>query len=144
VHTIAFRKGRSSAEVTDPAVGIATNPSVVFSEGQLNSLAVGMFAALSLSVDVPVPFIMLDDPMQSVDGANVLGVADLCRELGVKRQLLVTTHDRRFAAVLTRKLAPREEHSKAIVLRLRGWRPQGPDVETYQLPVSVPPILGVA
>lgn len=146
VHKFAYRKGRTSARVEDTSTKTAANPSIVFSDGQLNTLAVAIFSAVALAVpNPPIPFLMLDDPLQALDAPNVLALADLCRDLRDHRQLIVTTHDRRFAAVLERKLAPREEGRTTRVLHFTGWRPDGPAVEAQMLPLDVPaPVLDVA
>jgi len=139
LHKFAHRKGRTSTRVRDPFEGPTANPAMVFSDGQLNALAVAIFSAVALAVpDTPMPFLMLDDPLQALDAPNVLALADLCRELRDRRQLIVTTHDRRFASVLERKLAPREEGRSTRVLRFTGWRPEGPTVEAETLPVDIP------
>jgi DNA repair exonuclease SbcCD ATPase subunit len=84
-----------------------------------------------------LPFMVLDDPLQAMDAMSVLGFADLCRRLREGRQLIVTTHDRRFADILERKLAPREASSRTRVVELTAWTREGPTVEARELGTQV-------
>ena len=45
------------------------------------------------------------------------------------RQLVFSTHDRRFAGLLERKLTPRELDERTLVLEFAGWDRSGPDLE---------------
>jgi DNA repair exonuclease SbcCD ATPase subunit len=117
--------------VRDPQRGIDANPLLVFSEGQLNVVALSYFLGMALNArDAMLPFLVLDDPLQALDTIAVLGFGDLCRRIRDHRQLLVTTHDRRFADILARKLAPREPGDTTIVHEFEGWTREGPSVRT--------------
>jgi VIT1/CCC1 family predicted Fe2+/Mn2+ transporter len=95
--------------VRDPQRGIEANPQIVFSEGQLNVVALSYFLGMALNAgDLTLPFLVLDDPLQALDTIAVLGFGDLCRRIRDQCQLIVTTHDRRFSDILVRKLSPRE------------------------------------
>lgn len=83
-----------------------------------------------------MPFVVLDDTLMALDVVNVLGFADLCRRLREQRQLIVTTHDRRFASLLARKLAPRLEGSRTILIELDGWTEDGPKVRIQDEPLA--------
>ncbi len=72
---------------------------------------------------------LLDDPVQSMDDVNVLGFADLSRHLRKTRQLIISTHERRLAGLLERKLAPRSANDTTTVLEFVGWDRSGPSVE---------------
>jgi hypothetical protein len=61
-----------------------------------------------------------------MDDVNVLGFADLCRHVRRERQLFVSTHERRFALLLERKLAPRDPADRTIALEFVGWDRSGP------------------
>jgi wobble nucleotide-excising tRNase len=101
----------------------------VFSEGQLNVVALSYFFGMALNAgDTMLPFLILDDPLQALDTIAVLGFGDLCRRIRDERQLIVTTHDRRYADILLRKLSPREDGVRLIVYDLEGWTRQGPSV----------------
>lgn len=130
-HDVYYGKGRSSPRIMDPVRGIEANPTLVCSEGQLNIIALSYFLALNLESERGVlPFAILDDPLQAMDVINVLGFADVARSLSARRQLLVTTHDRRFAALLERKLGAREPGRRTLHLLFSSWDRDGPRVET--------------
>ena len=130
-------------EVYDPERNIAANPLLVYSEGQLNVVALSYFLGLALnSREGSLPFMVLDDPLQAMDVLSVLGFADLCRRIREQRQLIVTTHDRRFAEVLLRKLAPRQDTERTVVVEFEGWTREGPRIKTSEVPLAdVLPIL---
>ncbi len=125
-----YRQGTTSPLVRDIVEGVSADPLVVFSTSQANIVALSYFIAMSLSSgDRGLPFLLLDDPVQSMDDVNVLGFADLCRHLQSRRQLIVSTHERRFAGLLERKLAPRTEHVSTRIIRFAGWDRSGPKVD---------------
>lgn len=125
-----YRRGTTSPVVKDLVENVVADPLVIFSTSQANIVALSYFIAMSLSAGRRgLPFLLLDDPVQSMDDVNVLGFADLCRHLQERRQLIVSTHERRFAGLLERKLAPRTEHSSTRLIRFEGWNRSGPAVE---------------
>jgi ABC-type cobalamin/Fe3+-siderophores transport system ATPase subunit len=79
-----------------------------------------------------LPFLVLDDPLQSLDVLAILGFSDLCRRIRDTRQLIITTHDRRFADVLVRKLSPRAHATRTIVHDFTAWTREGPVVSTRE------------
>jgi hypothetical protein len=132
-HDVYYGKGRSTPRIFDPIRDIEANPNLVCSEGQLNIIALSYFLALNLETDPGgLPFAILDDPLQAMDVINVLGFCDIARELRHRRQLLLTTHDRRFAAVLERKLGPRSREQRTLLLRFSSWDREGPRVEAMR------------
>lgn len=124
-----YRKGTTSPLVIDQVENVSADPLLIFSTSQANIVALSYFIAMSLSSEERgLPFLLLDDPVQSMDDVNVLGFADLCRHLRLRRQLIVSTHERRFASLLERKLAPRAEGSRTKIIRFTGWDRSGPTV----------------
>jgi DNA repair exonuclease SbcCD ATPase subunit len=127
-----YRKGTTSPLVIDQVENVSADPLLIFSTSQANIVALSYFIAMSLSADERgLPFLLLDDPVQSMDDVNVLGFADLCRHLRLRRQLIVSTHERRFASLLERKLAPRAEGSLTKIIRFTGWDRSGPTVSEH-------------
>jgi DNA repair exonuclease SbcCD ATPase subunit len=120
-----YGKNQVVPEVYDPERDIVANPLLVYSEGQLNVVALSYFLGLALnSGEGSLPFMVLDDPLQAMDVISVLGFADLCRRIREQRQLIVTTHDRRFGELLLRKLTPRGlEHT--VVVEFDSWTRNG-------------------
>lgn len=127
-----YRRGTSSPLVIDEIENVSADPLLVFSSSQANIVALSYFIAMSLYAEGRgLPFLLLDDPVQSMDDVNVLGFADLCRHLRLRRQLIVSTHERRFASLLERKLAPRADESRTKIIRFTGWDRSGPTVNEY-------------
>jgi DNA repair exonuclease SbcCD ATPase subunit len=125
-----YRRGTTSPLVRDAVEGVSADPLVVFSTSQANIVALSYFIAMSLSAGQRgLPFLLLDDPVQSMDDVNALGFADLCRHLQSRRQLIVSTHERRFAGLLERKLAPRTMDTSTKLIRFAGWDRSGPTVD---------------
>lgn len=136
-HVVHYKKGTSTAVVSDPVTGIEADPLMVFSASQANIAALSYFLAMSLGAgDRSLPFVLLDDPLQSMDDVNVLGFADLCRFLRSQRQLVLSTHDRRFASLLRRKLNPRTAGERTAIFEFTGWDRRGPivraEVESFE------------
>ncbi len=117
--------------VRDRDRNIDANPLLVLSEGQLNVVALSYFLGMALNAqEAMVPFLVLDDPLQALDVIAILGFGDLCRRIRDERQLIVTTHDRRFADVLVRKLSPRVPADRTIVHEFESWTREGPSIRT--------------
>lgn len=96
---------------------------------------------LSMS-SLPVRAAILDDPLQSLDDLNLMGLVDLLRRLREHRQLLVSTHDERFAQLLRRKLRPVSGDQRTRVIVFESWQREGPavrqfDVDREQVPLRL-------
>ncbi|MER6627478.1 AAA family ATPase [Streptomyces sp. NPDC000987] len=68
----------------------------VMSQGELHSLALSLFLPRAATADSPFGFVVIDDPVQSMDPAKVDGLAQVLDELGRERQVVVFTHDTRL------------------------------------------------
>src|ERR1019366_1453190 len=120
----------ATAQVRDEALDISANPMLVFSTAQANIAAVSYVVALNWAAGARVPMLLLDDPLQAMDDINVLGFADLCRHLREARQVIVSTHERRFAELLERKLAPRRVEDRTLIHEFVGWQRAGPLIKS--------------
>ncbi|MHC2068137.1 AAA family ATPase [Bremerella sp. T1] len=141
VTSLSRGKGRLNAVIKDEeAVVSSEKPSSVLSSSQLNALAVSLFLSFNLTLpSIPVQAAVLDDPIQSLDEINLLGLVDLLRRTKDERQLLVSTHDSRFGELLARKLRPASPGKRTSVIELRGWSRSGPDIEQYEVEADVSP-----
>ena len=119
--------GRMMTQIEDPTYGIrASTPDLLLSSSQMNVLAVSIFLTLNLgSRNPPLYTAILDDPLHSLDDINLLGLIDLLRRIRDRRQLMVSTHDGRFAALLERKLRPVSESQRTVRVDLSGWSREG-------------------
>lgn len=132
---IAYGRGRLSTAIHDPRHDAQTeHPDRVLSSSQLNALAVSIFLALNLGIPKPpLEAAILDDPLQSLDEVNLLGLIDLLRRTKNRRQLFISTHDDRFASLLEKKLRPVLPSEQTRVLRFTGWGRRGPNIEVYDI-----------
>lgn len=129
---MSYGRGRLDAQVSDPDQPSVqtTIPPLILSSSQSNALAVAIFLTLNLSTpDAPLASLLMDDPLQSLDRINLLGLVDVLRRTAPARQLIVATHDNAFGQLLARKLRPAHQGSKTVVIRLGGWSRSGPTVD---------------
>jgi ABC-type lipoprotein export system ATPase subunit len=69
----------------------------VMSQGELNSLALSLFMPRATLPESPFRFVVIDDPVQSMDPARVDGLARVLQNAARSRQVVVFTHDDRLA-----------------------------------------------
>jgi hypothetical protein len=69
----------------------------VMSQGELNSLALSLFMPRATLPESPFRFVVIDDPVQSMDPARVDGLARMFEQAARTRQVIVFTHDERLA-----------------------------------------------
>ncbi len=121
-------KGQLSTLVSDPIEDKKCEvPATVLSSSQINALAVSVFLALNIGIPKPpLPVTILDDPLQSLDDINLLGLVDLFRRTKDRRQFFVSTHDARFGGLLSRKLRPADQAGRTLVIELDAWSRLGP------------------
>ncbi|MBX6387979.1 MAG: AAA family ATPase [Frankia sp.] len=86
----------------DVSVDGADAPALaVMSQGEQHSLALALFLPRAATADSPFGFVVIDDPVQSMDPAKVSGLAQVLHELGQRRQVVVFTHDTRLQRAFT-------------------------------------------
>jgi DNA repair exonuclease SbcCD ATPase subunit len=136
---IYYNKGIASPIVTDALdPEIQADPLLVFSSSQANITALSYFLAVAwASGRDALPFVLLDDPFQSMDDINALGFADLCRYMRRHRQVMLSTHESRFASLLRRKLTPRDAIGRTRVIDFKAWTRAGPIIEQELLEPQV-------
>jgi recombinational DNA repair ATPase RecF len=95
----------------------------VMSQGELHALGLALFLPRATSPDSPFRFLLIDDPVQSMDPAKVDGLARVLSQIAQSRQVIVFTHDDRLAEAVRRLQIPatmwevsRQENS-AVELR---------------------------
>lgn len=139
-------RGQLATLVEDPLTAAESDrPGSVFSSSQLNGLAVCVFLTLNANVaQLPLEAALLDDPLQSLDDVNLLGLVDLLRRMKDQRQICVSTHDARFGNLLARKLRPRLSTQRTLVIELEGWSRAGPVVTLRDIPGDPRPLRLVA
>lgn len=141
-----YGKGRLDPEIADPQLPEpVSQPSVVLSSSQMNALAVSLFLAFNFGTgDLPVDCMILDDPLQSLDDVNLLGMVDLLRRVRGRRQIFISTHDDGFGRLLQRKLRPVSPSQRTISLEFQDWSRSGPVIERREVPAETEKLKVVA
>lgn len=121
-------KGALQAGVSDPDQDAVLRDAIpILSSSQLNSFAVSLFLAINLGLpSLRLGIVMLDDPLQSLDSINLLGLVDVLRRFRVHRQIFVSTHEPRLLSLLQRKLRPIRENERMITVTFSDWTRKGP------------------
>nr|WP_236588345.1 hypothetical protein [Tumebacillus amylolyticus] len=106
------------------------NPAYIFSAAQINSIALAVFLAMSIQQQwSPLKLMALDDPVQSMDELNVLGLVDFIRVLsnqsGHDKQIIISTHDATFYRIMLKKF--RYQH--VGVIEYEGYGKEGPMIK---------------
>src|SRR5262249_13084827 len=91
---------RVALEVT--VYGVAGADLGVMSQGELHSLALSLFVPRASLPESPFRFIVIDDPVQSMDPARVDGLARVLERAAADRQVVVFTHDDRLPEAVRR------------------------------------------
>jgi ABC-type Mn2+/Zn2+ transport system ATPase subunit len=76
--------------------GVAGAALGVMSQGELNALALSLFMPRAALPDSPFRFMVIDDPVQSMDPSRVEGLASALSDAAQRRQVIVFTHDDRL------------------------------------------------
>lgn len=100
-------------------------PGAMLSSGNLNTAALTLFIALHLSVPKELPWLILDDPVQSMDDVHIAHFAALLRTLSKEhgRQVMIAVHDRQLFEYLRLELSPAFPDDSLLTLELsRGPR----------------------
>ena len=74
----------------------------VMSQGELHALALSLFFPRATMDESPFRFVVVDDPVQSMDPAKVDGLARVLEEAAATRQVVVFTHDDRLPEAVRR------------------------------------------
>jgi exonuclease SbcC len=100
-------------------------PGAMLSAANLNTAALTLFIALHLAVPRELPWLILDDPVQSMDDVHIAHFAALLRSLSKEqsRQVMIAVHDRQLFEYLKLELSPAFPEDSLLTLELsRGPR----------------------
>lgn len=100
-------------------------PGAMLSAGNLNTAALTLFIALHLAAPKELPWLILDDPVQSMDDLHIAHFAALLRTLSKEhgRQVMIAVHDRQLFEYLKLELSPAFPEDSLLTLELsRGAR----------------------
>jgi exonuclease SbcC len=100
--------------------GAGGTPGAMLSAGNLNTAALTLFIALHLTVTPQLPWLILDDPVQSMDDVHIAHFAALLRTLSKEhgRQMIVAVHDRQLFEYLRLELSPAFEDDSLLTIEL--------------------------
>jgi exonuclease SbcC len=129
----AFRIPESSTQKLQPKLitehrdggEAGGTPGAMLSHSNLNTAALTLFIALHLSVPRELPWLILDDPVQSMDDVHIAHLAALLRTLSKEhsRQVMIAVHDRQLFEYLRLELSPAFPEDSLLTLELsRGPR----------------------
>jgi len=82
--------------------GVEANALAVMSQGELHALGLAVFLPRACAQASPYRFVVVDDPVQSMDPAKVDGLAEVLGEIAETRQVVVFTHDDRLPEAVRR------------------------------------------
>jgi exonuclease SbcC len=99
-------------------------PGAMLSAGNLNTAALTLFLALHLSVPATLPWLILDDPVQSMDDVHIVHLASLLKNLSKDhgRQIVIAVHDRELFDYLSFELTPAFEGDRLITIKMSRGR----------------------
>lgn len=103
------------------AGGKGGNPRAMLSAGNLNTAALTLFLALHLSVSPDLPWLVIDDPVQSMDEVHIAQFAALLRTLAkskTNRQIIVAVHEKPLFDYLALELSPAFPNDRLITIEL--------------------------
>lgn len=95
-------------------------PAAMLSAGNLNTAALTLFLALNLSVEPRLPWVLLDDPVQSMDEVHISQFAALLRTLTRDhgRRVIIAVHDRPLFEYLALELSPASPGEGLVAVEL--------------------------
>ena len=101
-------------------------PGAMLSAGNLNTAALTLFLALHLSVPKRLPWLILDDPVQSMDDVHISNFAALLRTLSKEhnRQVMIAVHDRQLFEYLRLELSPAVPEDNLLTLEMARSKDQ--------------------
>ncbi|MDF0597739.1 AAA family ATPase [Psychromarinibacter halotolerans] len=99
-------------------------PGAMLSAGNLNTAALTLFLALHLAVPKNLPWLILDDPVQSMDDIHISNFASLLRTLAKEhgRQIVIAVHDRQLFDYLSLELSPAYPEDSLLTLEMSRAR----------------------
>ena len=98
----------------------AGHPKSILSSGNLNTAALTLFLSLHLTVEPVLPWLVIDDPVQSMDEIHTSQFAALVRTLARQggRQIIIAVHEQALFDYLTLELAPSSRNDRLNTIRL--------------------------
>jgi energy-coupling factor transporter ATP-binding protein EcfA2 len=115
---------RRQAALAATSHGEPVNPVTMFSEAEGNCLGLSLYFSQRVDRNPGWLMIMLDDPVQSMDKGHEEGLIHLLARISRDRQVIVMTHERRFATQVEAQFAAINSFTKYVFERGSGPDPQ--------------------
>lgn len=109
----------------------AASPAAMLSHGNLNTAALSLFVALHFAVSSRLPWLVFDDPVQSMDELHVANFASMVKQLTRQngRQVIIAVHERELFEYLSLELTPASQGEEVLTVELE--RTYGRSVITW-------------
>jgi exonuclease SbcC len=113
--------------------GKGGNPRAILSAGNLNTAALTLFLSLHLSAREELPWLVIDDPVQSMDEVHIAQFAALLRTLSKShgRQVILAVHEHSLFEYLALELSPAFSDDRLITIEL-GQAADGKTICNYE------------
>jgi DNA repair protein SbcC/Rad50 len=116
---VAGRPVEAMLETVYRSGGKGGNPRAMLSAGNLNTAALTLFLALHLSAPPVLPWLVIDDPVQSMDDVHIAQLAALLRTLKQHgKQVIIAVHDRQLFDYLALELSPAFNGDRLVTIEL--------------------------
>jgi DNA repair exonuclease SbcCD ATPase subunit len=115
---------RRQAALAATSHGKPVNPVTMFSEAEGNCLGLSLYFSQRVDRNPSWAMIMLDDPVQSMDQGHEEGLIHLLARISRDRQVIVMTHERRFASQVEAQFSAVSSFTKYVFERGSGPDPQ--------------------
>lgn len=95
-------------------------PAAMLSQGNLNTAALSLFVAMHFAVPAELPWLLFDDPVQSMDDLHVSNFAALVKQLTRRngRQVVIAVHERELFDYLALELTPASPDEELLTVIL--------------------------
>jgi len=92
----------------------------MLSQGNLNTAALSLFVAMHFAVPAELPWLLFDDPVQSMDDLHVSNFAALVKQLTRRngRQVVIAVHERELFDYLALELTPASPDEELLTVIL--------------------------
>jgi DNA repair protein SbcC/Rad50 len=143
VPAFALPPGPGPVEATLETVyrsgGKGGNPRAMLSAGNLNTAALTLFLSLHLTAKLQLPWLIIDDPVQSMDELHIAQFAVLLRTLSKAhdRQIILAVHERALFDYLALELSPAFPNDRLVTLEL-GRSADGTTTHKWQTHIYEP------
>lgn len=113
----------------------AASPGTMLSYGNVNTAALSLFLSLHFAVAPTLPWLILDDPIQSMDDIHVANFAALLKQLSRAkgRQVIVAVHQRELFDYLKLELTPAGPGQEVLAITIEKLNEATTDISRERL-----------